>query len=259
MPARDLGVPRVDAHAPPGQPVQGPRAAVGGHHRKAPENEPRVAVGDRAGHPQRAGQQLPDEDVDEVLALRPSAHGHDEERRAPDLQEQVASDEQPRAPAERIVDRDGHEQAGEHQPHEQHTHRQPVRIEPVRTPRGHVPGVEDRERHDYRLGAGPQIDLRQQVVRELPDREDVDEVEEQLERGDDALGVGRPRDSAPHCRDPTRAPSPPACATPAALALAKATITAAAASATREKQQRLRPSGDCRVELRSGWRADEKS
>jgi hypothetical protein len=33
----------------------------------------------------------------------------------------------------------------------------------------------------------------EQVMRELPDREDVDEVEEQLERGDDALFAGRPR------------------------------------------------------------------
>ena len=30
-------------------------------------------------------------------------------------------------------------------------------------------------------------ETRYQVVRELPDREDVDEVEEQLQRGDDAL------------------------------------------------------------------------
>jgi hypothetical protein len=29
----------------------------------------------------------------------------------------------------------------------------------------------------------------EQVVRQLPDREDVDEVEEQLERGDDAPGA----------------------------------------------------------------------
>jgi hypothetical protein len=48
-------------------------------------------------------------------------------------------------------------------------------------PRGHVPGVDDRERHDDRLGAGPQIYVLEQVVRELPDREDVGEVEEQLE------------------------------------------------------------------------------
>jgi hypothetical protein len=37
-----------------------------------------------------------------------------------------------------------------------------------------------------------------EVMRELADREDVDEVEEQLERRDLALGAGRPRDGDPH-------------------------------------------------------------
>jgi hypothetical protein len=41
--------------------------------------------------------------------------------------------------------------------------------------------------------AGPQIDVLKQVVRELPDREDLDEVEEQLERGDLAPRAGRAR------------------------------------------------------------------
>jgi hypothetical protein len=44
-----------------------------------------------------------------------------------------------------------------------------------------------------------------QMVRELPDREDVDEVEQQLQRGDIALGARLPRDSHPHGRDPTGA------------------------------------------------------
>jgi hypothetical protein len=59
--------------------------------------------------------------------------------------------------------------------------------------------------YDRRLGAGTQIDVLEQVVRELPDREQVDEVEEQLERCDDALGAGRARDREPHRRDPTPA------------------------------------------------------
>jgi hypothetical protein len=36
------------------------------------------------------------------------------------------------------------------------------------------------------------------VVRELPNREDVDEVEEELERRHDALSAGCPRDGDPH-------------------------------------------------------------
>lgn len=69
-----------------------------------------------------------------MLTERPAAQGHDQERRAPDLRDQVAGDEQPRAPVERVGDRDRHEQAGEHQPDEVQPHGQPVRLEPVRPP-----------------------------------------------------------------------------------------------------------------------------
>jgi hypothetical protein len=41
-----------------------------------------------------------------VLALRAAAESDDEERRAADLEEQVAGDEQPRAPVEGVLDRD---------------------------------------------------------------------------------------------------------------------------------------------------------
>ncbi len=92
-----------------------------------------------------------------MLAERSAAQGDDEEYRAPDLQEQVASDEQLRTSIERGVDREGHEQAGKHQPDERHAHCEPIRLEPVRSPCGHVPGVEDRKFQDHGFGARPQI------------------------------------------------------------------------------------------------------
>jgi hypothetical protein len=58
---------------------------------------------------------------------------------------------------------------------------------------------------DQRLGARAELDVLEQVVRELPEREDIDEVEEQLERADDALGAGRARNGDLHRRDPTLA------------------------------------------------------
>jgi hypothetical protein len=88
-----------------------------------------------------------------VLAERPPALGDDEERRAPDLKQQIAGDEQPRSAVERIADRGGHQQGREHQTNEQQSHRQPARVEPVRPPRGHVPAVQDREGQDQRLSA----------------------------------------------------------------------------------------------------------
>jgi len=160
MVAGDLGVLRVDSHAPARQPVQRPRAAVRDHHRKAPKDQPRITGSDRARHPHKPGHELPDQVVDEVLALRPSAQRHDEECRAPDLENQVAADEQPSTTAERVPDRDRREQAGEHQPDEHPAHRRAVRVEPVRAPGSHVPRVEDRERQDRRLGSGTQIYMR---------------------------------------------------------------------------------------------------
>jgi hypothetical protein len=45
----DLGVPEVDGPAAAGEPVQRPRARVGGDDGDPPEHEAGVAVGDRAG------------------------------------------------------------------------------------------------------------------------------------------------------------------------------------------------------------------
>ena len=75
VPAGDLGVLEVDAPAAAGEPVQRPHAGVGGDHGDPPEHEAGVAVGDRAGDPERAGDQLPDQVVDEVLTERPAAQG----------------------------------------------------------------------------------------------------------------------------------------------------------------------------------------
>jgi hypothetical protein len=66
---------------------------------RCPQDEARVGIGDRAGDPQGAGGQLPDEVVDEVLSERAATKGHDEEGRPADLQHQIAGDEQPARPA----------------------------------------------------------------------------------------------------------------------------------------------------------------
>ena len=49
--------------------------SVGGHDRQPPEDEACVAVGDRAGDPQAAGEQLPGEVVHEVQARSSNASG----------------------------------------------------------------------------------------------------------------------------------------------------------------------------------------
>jgi hypothetical protein len=51
-----------------------------------------------------------------VLAERPAAQGHDEEHRAPDLKEQIGSDEQPRPSTECLSNRNRHKKTDKHQP-----------------------------------------------------------------------------------------------------------------------------------------------
>lgn len=80
MPTCGFEVPEVDASTTTGQPVQVPPAGVGGEHRKAPQHQARIAVGDHPGQPEDSSEQFPDESVDEVLAERPAAQGHDQER-----------------------------------------------------------------------------------------------------------------------------------------------------------------------------------
>ena len=60
------------------------------------------------------------------------------------------------------------------------------------------PGVHHRHRQDRRLDARAQLDVLEQMVRQLPEREDVDEIEEQLQRADGALRAGGPRDGGLH-------------------------------------------------------------
>ena len=75
MLARDVGLPETDALATARQRVQDPRAALGDHHCKPPKREACGALGDRPSNPQATSDQLPDEDVDEVLAERPGHAG----------------------------------------------------------------------------------------------------------------------------------------------------------------------------------------
>jgi hypothetical protein len=97
--------------------VQDPRAAVGDHHCKPPKREACGASAIApATHRPATSDQLPDEDVDEVLAERPATQGHDEEHRAFDLKKQIGSDEQPRPSTECLSNRNRHKKTDKHQP-----------------------------------------------------------------------------------------------------------------------------------------------
>ena len=152
--------------------------------RRDPQHEPLVAVERRAGQPQHAGRGAPDDQPLEHVA-QPVAAVQQQRRGgvATDLQRDVARREQQPLLAERLRQRGGHEQAAEHHRGEHPADRRRGRVEPVRHPRRvdpRPPDDEQQERGPRHAGDGEVVE---DLVRQLGDREDVDEVEEQLDRG----------------------------------------------------------------------------
>ena len=86
--------------------------------------------------------------------------------------------------AERFEQRRRHDQARKHQPYEHEPRYAVSQIEVIRDPGDVVPRTPDGEEQDQRLEHAPQREIREQVARELGHGEDIDEVEEQLDRPD---------------------------------------------------------------------------
>src|SRR5690606_15742091 len=105
------------------------------------------------------------------------------EDRADDAHEQVAADEEPGRILERTWDGDGHAQCREHEHSAKQLDLCATGVEPVHRPGRVVPTPPHRgEHHDGLCGPLPGEMLDQQV-RQLDDREDVDQVEEELDGG----------------------------------------------------------------------------
>ena len=178
-----LDLPLAHRRAPtPGQPIGGQRRREVEPERSQPQNPAqRFGVDDAAGDPQRRREHAPGQDLAEVLVEPPARRDRDDERVAPDLQTRVGAREQQRVLAEPLRDRDRHQQAREHHEDQHEPDRHRVRVEPVGHPRRVVPRPVQRDEHERRLGRARPADVREQMVRQLGDREDVDEVEEKLE------------------------------------------------------------------------------
>ena len=117
------------------------------------------------------------------LALGCVAVGDDEgeERMPADLDRDIRTGEQQRAAAERVRDRDGHQEAGEHDREHEQPHDDRVRVEHVRDPGRVVPRPPDDEQDEQRSCRAVPGQLAEQQMRDLGDREHEDEVVEQLE------------------------------------------------------------------------------
>ncbi len=212
---------------PPGHAERHERPGVVERERRQPEHRPRRALGDAAGDPEHAGGEEPDQDARRARPLdRPRrGRGEGQERVPPDLDHDVGDREQQPALAERLRDRDRHQQARQHQRDQQQPDERRVRVELVRRPGRVVPRPPDHEQHERRLAGALPRQVREQQVRDLRDREDEDEVVEELEarralRDGAVAPQGDPAD-ARHARS----------------------VAAAAAAAQAAKCQRVAPCG----------------
>lgn len=155
-----------------------------------PERETGVSLDQRAGEPDGADPDEPDEHALEVCAQVVAAP---DDRKHPDGSADLDSDvgvrELQAAVAERLRDRGGHEQAPEHHADEHQPHGQRRRIEPARDPAGVHPGRPHRQEQEERLHGAAQREMRKELVRELRHCEDVDEIEEELDRSDAVVGA----------------------------------------------------------------------
>ncbi len=137
------------------------------------------------------------------VAVKPGmlARANDGERGPADLHRHKRDRKQEPPLAERLGQGDGHDQGGHHRADQHHPHWSPVWIEPVGHPGRVDPGPPERQQEQRRLQRAAQIQTLGEQMGQLGDREDVDEVEEELHRGDPvvalAVATQQPMDGIP--------------------------------------------------------------
>ena len=150
-----------------------------------PEDGSRRPTRQTTGEPEQSGCRLPGEDSLKVaMEPRVVARPDDGERGPADLHRHKRAREQEPPLAERVGQGDGHDQGGHHGADQHHPHRSPVRIEPVGQPGRVDPGPPQRQQQQRRLRGAAQIQTLAEQMGQLGDREDIDEVEKELHRGD---------------------------------------------------------------------------
>ena len=180
-----VGVPLVHGGcADTGNPVVGQRGRVVDEHRDQPETQPPLEGQCRTEDPEHAGQQGPQQQHAVVGCELVAAVGDHHEHRTEEAHEQVAPDEEPGAVAEGAGYSDRHAQCGEHEHPGEQLHWGAARIQPVHRPGGVVPAPPHRGEHHDGLGSALPGEVLDEQVRELDDGEDVDQVEEELDRAD---------------------------------------------------------------------------
>jgi hypothetical protein len=164
-----------------------PRPGDGVEDRKRddPERDASLAFDEPARDQQRADRYPPDEHSLEngSQPMLPTNGGNGEELTPEEARRESRSEREP-VIVECSEQRRGHDQTRKHQPDEHEPRCAVAQIEVVRDPGNVVPRTPDGEEYDQRLDHAPQRQIGEQVARELRYGEDVDEIEEQLDRPD---------------------------------------------------------------------------
>ena len=192
-----------------------------------PQQFPGMAAGQAAGDGQRAADRAPGEDP-LVVPLQRAAQRDHHEHAAAHLLHGVGRADHPAQVVEGARQRRRHRQAEQREHDEQQADLDAFRVHPVGDPRGVGPGQPHHRQQQRRLEGAAHGGMLHQVVRQLRDREDVHQVEEQLDvrdpvaaravpqqppRGRGARGAGDAGGLRAHLLALTRrSPPGPACA-----------------------------------------------
>ena len=151
--------------------------------RRQPEQFPGVPGDQPARHGERAADHAPGQDALVVALQALAAQPGDRETAPADLHEGVrAADGQP-PPRERERQGGRHDQAGQGQREQHQPDRDPLGVQPVGDPGGVGPDQPHHGQQQQGLQRALDAAVVDQVVGQLGDREDVDQVEEQLDVG----------------------------------------------------------------------------
>ena len=138
---------------------------------------------ERSREPENRRGHEPDEDA-LIIAdhARMTPHRPDEEQRPPHLHRDISARKGQPARFERLRQRGGKDQPEQHQNQQRQSHRQLFGIQPVRDPRRKDPHPPDREHQQQRLHRSQRRKMPDERMRELGDREDKNEIEEQFDK-----------------------------------------------------------------------------
>ena len=153
--------------------------------RHDPEPQPRLPMGQTAQDPEDRGAAEPDQDADRIVPHRGAmARGCEQpEGGASNLHGRIGDGEPEASALKGGRDRRRQHQAAQHHQEDQDADGRQLGVEPVGDPGGVDPHPPHREKQQRDLDRAERREVLQQRMRDLRDREDEDEVEEQLRVG----------------------------------------------------------------------------